>query len=60
VKKTEQSQIYGTRIKHINIYIMVASEIKEIEEWAERVYEEIITKFTKIVENINIYTQEIQ
>ena len=39
---------------------MVASEIKEIGEWAERIYEEIITKLTKIVENINIYTQEIQ
>lgn len=36
---------------------MVASEIKEIEEWAERIYEEIITKLTKIVENINIYTR---
>jgi hypothetical protein len=39
---------------------MVASEIKEIQEWAKRIYEEIIIKLTKIVENINIYTQEIQ
>lgn len=60
MKKTEQSQTYGTRIKHINIYIMVASEIKAIEEWAERIYEEIITKLTKIVEKINTYTQKIQ
>ena len=39
-----ESETYGRRIKHININIMGASEIKEMEAWAERIYEEIITK----------------